>query len=375
MKQLSDESLCELIRRAPSSPNSRDAFAELYRRHRDAAMAQAYLSTRNREQAEDLVSEAFTGMLRALCAGKGPTESVLGYVLVALRSSGVRAASGRSPLALAEPESLGQIADEATSEFTERLAERDQILRAYAQLSKREQQVLRLLDIEDLGPTAAAGRLNMTAGALRVAAHRARRRLGTFYLQQHVESCASPCSHAAARLADFVRGSLNPRQRERVREHLAVCDACAEQADRLRRLQSQLRAVVGPILVGTGVGGGLLQAGAGGSGAHAVLASEMTHAGSGGTMFAAVSAKPAAWVCLGAGLIAVTVGVLLPPKPDAASPPIRPAAAGASSPDSARLPVETGAVFEEAERRSTPRPPEHSDIRDDTTPYWKLRDG
>lgn len=55
-----------------------DAFGELYRRHVDSARAAARALTRSHSDSDDLTSEAFARVLRALQGGGGPDVSFRG---------------------------------------------------------------------------------------------------------------------------------------------------------------------------------------------------------------------------------------------------------------------------------------------------------
>ena len=63
-----------------------DAYAELYRRHVDAARAAARALCRNRSDADDVVSEAFAKLLRVLQNGNGPDVAFRPYLLTAVRN-------------------------------------------------------------------------------------------------------------------------------------------------------------------------------------------------------------------------------------------------------------------------------------------------
>ncbi|MFC7764565.1 sigma-70 family RNA polymerase sigma factor [Leucobacter soli] len=242
-----DAELCEIVRTGSESRAGKVAFAELYRRHRDTAMAQAYRITGDRGRAEDLVAETFVRVLRALAGGNGPRDSVLGYVLVSLRSEAIRVAKLEEPVAAMEPDILAGLM-EHTPDFSEGLSEGDQVRRAFAALPDPGRRAVWLLDVEELSIEEAADHLDMTSGALRVLAFRTRKRLGTAYLQQYVQIADEACAGTAGRLAEYLRGSLGVRSERDVSEHLESCPHCTEQIRRLRSLGEQLRAWIGPVV-------------------------------------------------------------------------------------------------------------------------------
>ena len=75
----SDERLLTAVRNGDSA-----AFAELYERHRGAALAVARMHSRTESDAQDLVSEAFTRVLGLLREGKGPREFLRAYLVTAV---------------------------------------------------------------------------------------------------------------------------------------------------------------------------------------------------------------------------------------------------------------------------------------------------
>lgn len=252
--ELHDTELCEIVRTQGQQPHGAAAFAELYERHRDTVMAQAYRITDQRDRAEDLVEETFTRVLRALRGGHGPRTSVLGYLLVTLRGEAARSGAVERTTVAVAPETLEEIAEEIEPDFTEVLSERDQVSAAFAQLSEDARRVLWLVEVEQLPLEEAAEHLGLNIGALRVQLHRARKRLGTGYLQQYVEHSEPGCSPSSRSLARLARGELGKRERQRVEGHLEGCSSCSQQLARLRSLQRQLRNWVGPLIVGGGTG-------------------------------------------------------------------------------------------------------------------------
>ncbi|CAG7622640.1 hypothetical protein LEUCIP111803_02540 [Leucobacter soli] len=315
-----DAELCEIVRTGSESRAGKVAFAELYRRHRDTAMAQAYRITGDRGRAEDLVAETFVRVLRALAGGNGPRDSVLGYVLVSLRSEAIRVAKLEEPVAAMEPDILAGLM-EHTPDFSEGLSEGDQVRRAFAALPDPGRRAVWLLDVEELSIEEAADHLDMTSGALRVLAFRTRKRLGTAYLQQYVQIADEACAGTAGRLAEYLRGSLGVRSERDVSEHLESCPHCTEQIRRLRSLGEQLRAWIGPV-VGGGALGGFAVAGFGDApAANAAMASGSQSGHSGAGFAAPGRTKAWSWLALAAGVALLIAGVfMLLPKDRAPVP-------------------------------------------------------
>ena len=241
VQALDDRVLCDLVRVGADTTSGRAAFGEMYARHREPALAQALLMTRDRGKAEDLVSETFTRVLRALSNGNGPTDSVLGYVLISLRSEAIRTNLVDAGTVAVAPDVLTELFDEPEEPAVESLGERDQIGRAFGMLAEDTRRVLWLLDVEGVTAEAASEHLGMQAGAVRVIAHRGRKKLAAAYLQQYVETRRPDCADTARLLGEHVRGELGKRDTARVEQHLPECPECTAQVSRLRDLGQQLR--------------------------------------------------------------------------------------------------------------------------------------
>lgn len=381
---LDDQGLCEMVRRGAATPAGRAAFAELYARHQDTAMAQAYRMTGDRATAEDIVAEVFSRVLRALSGGHGPRESVLGYVMISLRNEVVRSVQADAGTIPMEPEVLAGRLEEAEPDFADALSERDQIGRAYATLPEETRRVLWLLDVELVGVEDAAEHLGVSSGAVKVLAHRARKKLATAYLQQYVDLADPACAQVAGLLARHVRGELGKRASGTVDAHLPGCPHCTAQVVRLGSLQGQLRAWAGPILAGGAIVGFTL-----GREPSAATSASAHPAESGERMSAA--ARAAAWTGLAAGVALLIAGAftLLPQHPTVAPalPATGPAASeaagtGGDQPGTGTAPLRSGAAPGAANGATVPGTVSGSpDLTqggpgapaDDATPNWKLR--
>lgn len=393
VQALDDRVLCDLVRAGADTEPGRAAFGELYARHQDAAFSQALLMTRDRGKAEDLVSETFVRVLRALSNGKGPTDSVLGYVLISLRSEAIRTCQTDAGTVTIAPDVLTELFDEPEEPEVEALGERDQIGRAFGMLAEDARRVLWLLDVEGVTAEAASEYLGVQAGAVRVIAHRGRKKLAAAYLQQYVETRDPDCADTARLLGEHVRGELGKRDTAKVEQHLPECTECTGQVSRLRDLGQQLRAWAGPIIAGSGAAGAAAFAGGDAPAASAVTHPQpSTEAGqAAGTVS---GSKIAGWVGLAAGIALLITGAFTLFPKDATGTPTTPTAGTetTNTPDSEPdVPGSTPPITAESDETTpttgtTPDPdstgegaPELPESEptvspDDTTPNWILRD-
>lgn len=308
MQVESDEALSDLVRRYGVSQTGKAAMSALFERHREVAIRQAFRLTGDRAHAEDVVAETFALILHALQRGNGPRESFVGYLMISLRTTALRTGQADGIFDLMAPDSLGSLPEFESDDHAEHLAERDQVIRAFRTLPPESQQLLWLLDVEQMAPEHAAAELRIGEGSLRVRAHRARKRLGTAYLQQYVRVAKPECSAPATMLASFARDELGQRKTDFVGKHLANCADCTQQLKTLRSLAAHLRAWAAPV-----IGGGVLAGIAAASGDHLPQAAALEP-----------MRRVPLWVPGLAGAALLIVGGVLIMNPDAA-PNVNPA--------------------------------------------------
>jgi RNA polymerase sigma factor (sigma-70 family) len=218
----------------------REAFGELYVRHRESAHRFACLLLGTDQGADDLVAEAFAKVLHRLAGGGGPHTAFRSYILTTVRTT------------LYKQVSADRLVDRTTELSTLSLgvSHDDTVLarfentaasRAFHSLPGRWQLVLRYLEFEGLTTSVAAERLGMQANAVSALAFRARDALRLAYLQMHVNTdVAAECDESAANLAQWVCGRLKRSVRDRVRQHVGDCARCAGSVAELTDLAAQL---------------------------------------------------------------------------------------------------------------------------------------
>lgn len=365
-----DATLLAALRAAgPDSPLGREAAGELYARHHDAVMAQAYRITRDRHRAEDLTAEAFAKTLRALRGGRGPRESFVGYALIAMRTEAVRAVADAKRSFTVEPEEMAELPQLVESDHAARLSERDQLIRAFRDLPALWQRVLGLLEVEALSIEEAADQLDTNATALRALSYRAREGLRTAYLQQYVAVAAPECAEVAPLLAGYTREGLGKRFSRRVRDHLVTCEECGAQASSLAEINARLRGWLGPVLLGGAVGAGALAAGP----VDPAAASPMPQ----GLWWKAGIAASVLLVVGGVGIVAATSGARpMAPVPGPGQPlveePVGPDVPSSRVPSAPPSPAPRPLTADSP--AVTPLPADEAAVwRDDATPFWRVK--
>ncbi len=236
----SEEQLIDRARRG-----DRQAFGELYQRHRRAAESTAQWMLRSRSDVEDVVADAFAGVLEAMRNGHGPRDNFRSYLLAAVRN-GCRSRWQRINTAAAH-DLRGDTESSPVYEDPERYVEADTVARAFASLSPRWQQTLWLTEVEQRSSAEVAAHLQLAPNATAALTHRAREAFATAYLAEHIDSAPhDTCERYAPRLASYVRDQLTDSQRTDVERHLIDCPSCQQAVSELRDVNASLRKLLPP---------------------------------------------------------------------------------------------------------------------------------
>jgi hypothetical protein len=106
-------------------------------------------------------------------------------------------------------------------------------------------------EVEGDSPAEVAPLLGLTPNSVAALAYRAREGLRQAYLQQYLPSVeARGCRSVATQLAGWVRRGIAAPKRRRISAHLDGCPDCRELADRLSKINSELRVIIGPAVLG-----------------------------------------------------------------------------------------------------------------------------
>lgn len=333
-----DAELCDAIRGEPvESLRAKEAFAELYAAHYDAAMVSAYRLLGDRHRAEDAVAEAFAKTLRALRGGHGPVESFRGYLLTAVKSEALRVSPLDRRTDAVPVDEMPEAAELSVESPVSAISERDQLVRAFGALPEQWRQVLYLTEVEQLPVVQVAARIGASARATNSMAFRAREGLRSAYLQQYAEISPPQCASAAGLLARFVRGGLRKRGTAVVEAHLLTCERCRQQQVRLASINDRMRAWIGPAAAGLGLGtaaavGGATSGGTAASAAMPVAVADPVGASGAVGQAATTAAREGGgaalrWIAAAAGTIVVAGSAFLlwpraeQPVPVATDPP------------------------------------------------------
>ena len=258
-----------------------------------------------RSEADDLVSEAFTKVLLLLRRGEGPDLAFRAYLLTSIRRLHIDRLRAQKKLQTTDdltPYDEGvPFNDTAVEGF-----EGEAAARAFHSLPERWQLVLWHVEVEGQRPAEVAPLLGVKANAVSALAYRAREGLREAYLNMHTPDDLpdAECRWVHEHLGGYVRDGLSERDTKRVREHLDVCVVCSKSYLELASVNSEIRLLLGPVVLG--------------GAAAAYLGSGKAAGGLGvGTLFGrardvvALHAKTAAVAAIGSTVAAATITTAL----------------------------------------------------------------
>jgi RNA polymerase sigma factor (sigma-70 family) len=310
-----------LLARARSG--DQEAYAALFSRYAYAAHRLArHLG--QREDAEDVVAEAFARVLDLVRRGKGPDKAFRAYLFTTIRHESGRRAKARQRVVPTDDESqidrVVPFGAGALDDF-----ETAAVRSAYDSLPDRWRAVLWHLDIEGRKPQDLGPLLGLSPNSVSALVYRARSGLRQAYLQQHVKvdgAASTTCRAVRDGLSGFVRRTASTRDRERIGAHLETCAACMAVHVDLQEVNQQVGATVTPVAVTAVLAGG---GGLATTGLWSTLLAEATLVAKG---VAALLAPPVAAAAVTAGGLAVySSGHQLPAEPQ------RPPTSVVSAPD------------------------------------------
>ena len=247
---LGDPALADLVRADDS-----EAFAELWRRHAIAGTAAARQFSSIADP-QDIVSEAYLRILRALQQGGGPHEAFRPYLYRTVRNIALDWRSRHPSVSLEEIDDLA----EPGAPMDATVLDNAVTARAFDQLPERWQAVLWYLEVEGMTPSEAAPHLGLSPNSTSALAARAQEGFKSAWLQAHVNDLSVPaeCRWTTARMGRYVRHGLSTRSRDRFSRHLDGCGRCALLVREIGDLRSHLASVVLPITLGAAAGSLLL---------------------------------------------------------------------------------------------------------------------
>jgi RNA polymerase sigma factor (sigma-70 family) len=213
-------------------------------------LATAYAVTRGDRDSEDLAVDAFAGMLRAIQAGSGPTQSIRAYLNTAVRHGAAAVARKRhGDVLIGESTQLDQLLPHEAG--PESRVPRQALVRdTFRNLPPRWRTVLwRTIVRGDSNPEIARD-LGVSPNAVAALARRARMGLRRTYLHAYsaLTPAASECAQYVAMMLETVE-QQRPEAMSALQQHLNDCAACLARLADLRRAHSELCGLVPPAVL------------------------------------------------------------------------------------------------------------------------------
>ncbi|WP_457256366.1 sigma-70 family RNA polymerase sigma factor [Pedococcus sp. P5_B7] len=292
----------------------REAAVDLWTRHYPSVLLAARRVTRQPRDAEEIASDAFSGMLAALSGGSGPTTSVRAYLVTSVRNL----AASRATRSSAGDVMTDDVAlfDKPTADTTAHMSELQLVRVAFAELPQRWQIVLWRTAVDRDSNIEVGRAMGLSANGVAALAKRARRGFRVSYLRAHLSDrgVEVQCKPFIDGLADLsISEVASPPA---LVAHVASCVACTHRVDELRAVNLNFAGVLGPAVFGL-VPSKLLLGAAGvgaGGGAGTLL-------GAGGRSVNRLGFRPGArWALGSAALAAVAVAILLAAGPEVTPP-------------------------------------------------------
>jgi RNA polymerase sigma factor (sigma-70 family) len=228
------------------------AFGVLWSRHEAAARRLARQIARPSE-ADDLVSESFYRVLRAIKSGGGPDAAFRPYLLSTMRRFNIDTGRSYHQRVVLTEEQTDLDVDHAASsaQVVEETGEGVAAWAAWQSLPESSRTLLWHLVIEEETPAQIAPLLGTTPNGVASRAVRAKERLRQAFLSQHlVEADEEACRSARAKFGAYVRNALSARDRAAVDDHLRDCERCRAALLEIEDTNSSLRGIIAPIVLG-----------------------------------------------------------------------------------------------------------------------------
>jgi RNA polymerase sigma factor (sigma-70 family) len=240
-----------------------DAYGELFSRHVEAARRLGRQLMRGPD-VDDLVSEAFAKTLQVIQAGGGPDVAFRAYLLTSVRRLHVDRIRASKKVQPTEDMTVYDdglpFQDTAVASF-----ENGAAARAFTSLPERWQLVLWHLEVEGQKPAEIAPLLGMSANSVSALAYRAREGLRQAFLTMHLADCPTEqCRWVNQHLGAYVRKGLSRRDTTKVEQHLDECRRCTAMYLELDEVNSNLAAIIAPLLLGAAAAGYVSAAGGAG---------------------------------------------------------------------------------------------------------------
>ena len=204
---------------------------------------------RNPDDAEDLVQDVMTTLLRSLDSFRGESSLSTWTYIVAKRACGRRRQRASRQSSIEDMNPVDMDRPDPTPGPSRRMENRElaaALEAAIAALPDNQKQVLVLRDVEGLSAAEVGKILGLGERAVKSRLHRARlvlrEQLAPYVLGASAPAPAESCPDTARMLSGYMEGELTSAVCERMQEHVARCPACGGTCESLRSVLGACRA-------------------------------------------------------------------------------------------------------------------------------------
>lgn len=247
----SDDDLVQLVRNGDTK-----AYGELWKRHTGPAysVARTFVSL----DADDIVSEAFARVLRAIQAGGGPTTGFRPYLIMTVRNVGRRWYVQHTTINVADLESEVDPDARHGEDTVVAELENEATLTAFRSLPTRWQEVLWYSEVDSMKPREISVLLGLAPNAVSALIVRAKRGLRDAWISAQLSGArTAECEAAIKDMGAYTRGALSTRANATLERHLSTCPTCPKSLAEARNLANIAVALL-PVVAGTAGAAGYL---------------------------------------------------------------------------------------------------------------------
>ncbi|WP_372968617.1 sigma-70 family RNA polymerase sigma factor [Microbacterium sp.] len=232
------------------------AYGELWKRHTGPAysVARTFVSL----DADDIVSEAFARVLRAIQAGGGPTAGFRPYLIMTVRNVGRRWYVQHNTINVADLEA--EVDPDARHGEDSVVAdlENEATVAAFRSLPSRWQEALWYSEVDGMKPREISVLLGLAPNAVSALIVRAKRGLRDAWISAQLSGArTAECEAAIKDMGAYTRGALSTRANATLERHLATCPSCPKSLAEARNLANIAVAIL-PVVAGTAGAAGYL---------------------------------------------------------------------------------------------------------------------
>lgn len=240
----------ELLLKA--SRGDKESFQELFSEHSDRVFNFVYHLTYSRDDAEDILQEAYIRVFAAIQGRDVSSFDFQAYLYKAAKNLSLKAVARRKREGLTLEEAA-DLADESIFQDPERAAllreQRARVAEATRKLSDDQETALLLREVEGLSYDSIAEVLDSNSNAVGVLLSRARLKFREVYRMSFAEAerTEGDCARITASLSRYIDGEATDDEVRLIESHLEACPICSGNLESMKEASTVYRSLI-PII-------------------------------------------------------------------------------------------------------------------------------